>query len=46
MRQIQGTSRMSMRLRMKIRDEGMVKNKAVYTALSINVEGIKDMRTY
>jgi len=28
-------------LRIKIRDEGMVKNKAVYVALGIKVEGIK-----
>jgi putative transposase len=30
-------------LRIKIRDEGMVKNKAVYVALGINVEGIKEV---
>ena len=29
--------------RIKIRDEGMVKNKAVYVALGINVEGIKEV---
>ncbi|MCB2191188.1 MAG: transposase [Deltaproteobacteria bacterium] len=31
-------------LRIKIRDKGMVKNKAVYLALDINVEGIKEIR--
>lgn len=30
-------------LRIKIRDEGMAKNKAVYVALGINVEGIKKL---
>ena len=28
-------------LRVKIRDEGMVKNKAVYLALGMNVDGVK-----
>jgi putative transposase len=30
-------------LRVKIRDEGVVKNKAVYLALGVNMEGIKDV---
>jgi len=30
-------------LRVKIRDEGVVKNKAVYLALGINMEGVKDV---
>ncbi len=30
-------------LRIKIRDEGMVKNKALYVTLGINVEGIKEV---
>lgn len=30
-------------LRVKIRDEGVVRNKAVYLALGINLEGIKDV---
>jgi putative transposase len=30
-------------LRVKIRDEGMVKNKAVYLALGMNVDGIKQV---
>ncbi len=30
-------------LRTKIRDQGQVKNKAVYTAIGINLEGIKDV---
>lgn len=30
-------------LRIKIRDEGLVKNKAVYVALGINLEGIKEV---
>ncbi len=30
-------------LRVKIRDEGVVKNKAVYLALGINLEGVKEV---
>ena len=30
-------------LRVKIRDEGVVKNKAVYLALGMNVDGVKDV---
>ena len=30
-------------LRVKIRDEGVVKNKAVYLALGMNVDGIKEV---
>ena len=30
-------------LRVKIRDEGVVKNKAVYLALGINMEGLKEV---
>ena len=30
-------------LRVKIRDEGVVKNKAVYLALGMNIDGIKQV---
>ena len=33
-------------LQVKIRDEGLVRNKAVYVALALNSEGEKEVRKY